>query len=562
MMKDNEKKNIENADENVGTEADITEEPKTAGDAEDIENIENKEDAEDTKSAQDGDEPDDTSEKVKKGGRMRRIRMGGYGVLLVIFAVAAAIILNLIVDAIPKKYTQFELTGEGLLDVSDTSKTLLSELDDDITGSVVTTEGGRDAQIAAFLERYAAYSDRISVETVDPNSNPDFVNRYNVSTMNSIVVRSWRSDPETGGRAEFRSRTIDYYDIYEFSQDVQNEYYSNYNYMIYGYSIDDVYQRDVFDADNELSSAIDYVTTDDLPVAYELTGHGEIDLPELFTSFIDSNNIAFDSLELLASGIPENAGLIMINNPSLDLSEKELSQLTEYIDGGGKVMLITDVTSYGAEKTPNLAALAKHCGMISEDGVILEPEGGDRYSGSRFNLVLKLNSLDITNLVSTNPTAVSIYMPRAHAITADSDYSGPMRFESIADTSENAYIIGASEEERERADGDPTGKYSVAAISRDSATGSAFVWFSSSYINTEEAYLTTNGRNSNVFAATIMTVCEKPTIVSIAGTQTNSNARLTLTDAAANTLTAVIQYAIPLSVLIVGIAVWLVRKLR
>ena len=86
---------------------------------------------------------DDAGEKVSKSDRMRRLRMGGYSILLVMFVVAAAIIVNLIVGAIPKKYTQFELTGFGLYEVSDTAKELLANLDRDITVSCATRRSRR-----------------------------------------------------------------------------------------------------------------------------------------------------------------------------------------------------------------------------------------------------------------------------------------------------------------------------------------------------------------------------------------------------------------------------------
>lgn len=504
---------------------------------------------------------EEAGEKAGKSDRMRRLRMGGYSILLVMFVVAAAIIVNLIVGAIPKEYTQFELTGFGLYEVSDTAKELLAGLDRDITVSCMTTEEGCDPQIAAFLDRYTSYTDRIKVVYVDPNSNPDFVNSHNVESMNSLVVQSWEQDPETGDRTEFRSRTIDYYDIYEFSQDVQNEYYSNYNYMIYGVAMEDVFQRDVFDADNELSSAIDYVTTDNLPVAYMLTGHGEIDLSEVFTSFIDSNNIALGELGLLASDIPDDAGVILINNPSLDLTEDELSKLTAYIDNGGKILLVTDVTSYSTEKLPNLTQLAKHCGLDAVDGVILESDS-NRYNNNRFNVISTLESMDITKAIYTNPSGVLAYLPRSHAIVADEEYDGAMTVEPIIKTSADAYVIGASEEERDRADDDPTGEFYLGAISRDGSTGSAFVWFSSSFINDEGSYAYVRDANLNVYASSITTICEKPKIVSVAGTMTDANATLLMSNTASTALTAVIQYAIPAAVLLLGVVIFLIRKFR
>ncbi len=502
---------------------------------------------------------DNDKTNAKNGGGMRRLRMGGYSIVLVVIAIAAAVIVNMIVAALPPKYTQFELTGFGLLDVSETSQEMLKNLKYDVTISRVTSVSGEDPQITAFLDRYLDYTDKVTVVDVDPNTNPEFVNTYGVESVNSLVIQSWKKNPETGENELLRSKTIDYYEIYGFSDEVMNSYYNNPS--NWQYSIDDIYQRDMFNAENKITSAIDYVTTDDLPVAYTLSGHGEIALSSVFTNFIDYNNILMDELTLAQGSVPEDAGILIINNPSQDLSEGELSVLKSYIDGGGKVLLVTDITSYSTEKMPNLTAFVNYCGLDAVDGLLLEADGSNRYVQNRYNVIATLESVDITTALYTNPTSAFIYMPSSHAIIEKEDYDGKMTVSAIAKTTENAYIVDANDGDRDRKDDDVTGEFYVGAMSRDAETGSALVWYSSEFINDEQSYQVTQS-NLNVFASSISTICDKPVTVSVDGIATNANARLILKNSTATALTVSILFVIPGAILIAGFVVWLVRRLR
>ena len=105
---------------------------------------------------------------------------------------------------------------------------------------------------------------------------PTFAAQYTDSsvTSNSMIVVS-----------SARSRVIDYNDVYTYSYD-----YSSYSRSIDGY-----------DAEGQLTSAIQYVTMDstELPVIYQVSGHGETALSGGFTEAIEKANITLSDLALL-----------------------------------------------------------------------------------------------------------------------------------------------------------------------------------------------------------------------------------------------------------------------
>ncbi len=485
-------------------------------------------------------------------GKKRRLRMGSFSLIIMLAVIVAAVVVNLIVGTIPSEYRTFDLTGKGKYEISDETVKFLDALEEDVTIYFVTTSDTRDKTVSIFLERYSALSSHIKVEELDPDEDPAFVDEHNVQSINSLVVVG-----------EKRSDTIDNSDIYEYSDDVLNEYYNNYYYFLMnGVSLEDAYSPDIFDADNEITSAIDYVTTDVIPVAYTLTGHGEIALGELFDNFFDSVNIMKRELSLLTAGeIPGDANVIIINNPSSDMTDAELETLTSYIDGGGSVVLVTDITSYSSEKLPNLTKLAAHCGMAPVEGVVLEGDENRYANGDKRLLVEPMLESKVTEEIE-NPTGYVVAISGSHAIKEAEGYEGTMTVSPIIETSSSAYVIGPKEAVRDKNDDDVTGTLMLGAISEDANTGAAFVWYGSSYINSGESSMLVGYNDLTLYGYSITAVCDRPATLVIDSVNVGQPAALLMTEGAGTALKIIIQYVIPIAVLAVGFAVWLRRRLR
>ncbi len=482
---------------------------------------------------------------------MRRLRMGGFSILIMLAAAVMAVVVNLIVGAIPSEYKSFDLTGRGMYDISDKSAEFVGALEEDVTIYLVTTSDHRDKELAIFLEKYARLSRHISVKEVDPEEDPAFVEEHSVESYNSLVVIG-----------EKRADTINNSDIYEYSDEILNEYQQNYYYFLMnGISLEDAYSPDIFDADNEITSAIDYVTTDNIPVAYVMTGHGELGLSTVFDSFFNYSNITTATLNLLTAGdIPDDASTIIINNPSSDINEAELTALKGYIDEGGKVVLVTDITSYSSVKLPNVTKLAAHCGMEPVDGLVLEGDE-NRYAQNKYTLVAPMLESTVTSEVE-NPTGVMAVMDRAHAIKAVDGYEGSMTVSPILETSDSAYVIGADEAVRDKAEGDVSGKLMLGAISESQTTGAAFVWYGASYINSEASYMLVGYNDLYLFGYSVTTICDRPVTISIDSVNIGQVQSLMITEMGQTILTVLIQYLIPIAVLAAGFVVWLRRRLR
>lgn len=100
-----------------------------------------------------------------------------------------------------------------------------------------------------------------------------------------------------------------------------------------------------FDGEGALTSAIDYVISDELPKLYMLEGHGEAELPAEFRTQIEKENIELDTFSLLSSdGVPEDADAVLIYAPESDISAEEADMLISHLTDGGKLLVMAGPT--------------------------------------------------------------------------------------------------------------------------------------------------------------------------------------------------------------------------
>ena len=95
----------------------------------------------------------------KSAGPLERLRLrsGIYASAVTVLVVVLAVLLNLIVRAIPTKYTEFDLSEAGLYTLSDSSKDIAHALTQDVTIYYLAETGSEDAIITKLLDTGYAY---------------------------------------------------------------------------------------------------------------------------------------------------------------------------------------------------------------------------------------------------------------------------------------------------------------------------------------------------------------------------------------------------------------------
>lgn len=133
-----------------------------------------------------------------------------------------------------------------------------------------------------------------------------------------------------------------------------------------------------FDGEGALTSAIDYVISDELPKLYMLEGHGEVELPAEFRTQIEKENIELDTFSLLSSdGVPEDADAVLIYAPESDISAEEADMLIGHLTDGGKLLVMAGPTEDGT--LTNLYKVLSTYGVEAADGIDVSL-GGESYT--------------------------------------------------------------------------------------------------------------------------------------------------------------------------------------
>ena len=464
------------------------------------------------------------------------LRNGSYSTLLIVIFVAIVVVINMIVGKLPSKYTQIDISDQQLYSIGDETKKVLNNLDKDVTIYQIAQSGSEDETISNLLQKYADESKHVKVELKDPVVSPKFVSEYTsdqVSSNSLIVV------------CGDRNKVVNYNDMYESTMD-----YNNYSYQTTG-----------FDGEGQITSAIAYVTTENLPVLYTLEGHGEKELDSTIKEDIEKANMEIKTLNLISEGsVPDDAACLLIDSPSSDISEDEKTALLDYLENGGKAMVFSDYTE---STLTNFAAVLENYGVKAADGIVFE--GDNQHYGMQmpYYLLPTVNSTDASS--ETASSGYYIIMPYAQGIQKRDDVRDTVTVEDILTTSDSAYSkTNLQSETLEKEDGDVEGPFALGvSIKEDVGDGkkTQIIYYSSSYIMDSQMNQLVSGGNEKLVTESLnsMVSTEETTTVSIPSKSLEVS-YLTISDYDASFWKICTIGLIPGIFLVAGFVIWFKRR--
>lgn len=475
-----------------------------------------------------------------KGGarRMfgRRFVAGGYAALAAALVIAVAVAVNLVVGALPDSMTQLDLTSQSIYTLGDQTRRVAASLDKDVTLYLLAQEGGEDATIERLLSRYAELSDRIHVEHIDPTVKPTFLDAYDLDIShlyaNSVLA-------ECGERFKL----VGYDEIYvtEYSMD-----YQTYNYQT----------STSFDGENALTNAIHYVSSDDVPKIYTLTGHGERELSETLAAMISRDNLETGSLNLLTmDAVPEDASAVAILAPQGDLSADEADRLIAYLQAGGGLLLTTDYIAEG--EMTNLLRVTKAMGLTAGQGLIVEGDADMHVSRYPYYLLPEIVSHEITDPLTEG--GYFALAPLAQPIVEAEDAQASVSW--LLDTSSSSYakMAGLEMTTAEREDGDTDGPFHVAAASE--LGEGKLLWLASAEMLEDSVNAIVAGANDDLALNGLEWMCGQRETISIRAKSLGSDG-LTLTAAQSRFWSFAFIGVLPLAFVAAGAVITVRRKRR
>ena len=475
----------------------------------------------------------------------KSFRAGGYSAAAVAIIVAIAVAVNLVVSALPTTKTELDFTENNIYSLSDQTKRIVTSLDKDVTLYLLATTGNEDSYITGLLERYKDLSSHIKIETVDPVEYPTFASAYTSETVYQNSVIAVCGD---------RSRYVSYYDIYE---QVESEYYDTYYYYVYYYGYTQYYDYLydwVFSGENAFTSAISYVTSETLPMAYFLTGHGEDEWSESLLASLEADNFAYDTFNFIhEEGVPEDADIVIINYPENDISSDEADALISYLDEGGNIVMCLQYVQDDALE--NINRVMNYMGMNLVEGIVIEGNS-DNYYRYPYTMLPNIGSHEITSALVSD--GAYIIYPIAMGIEHTEDIG---TYTALLTSSDEAFskVAGYGMNTYEKEEGDLEGPFDLAACVKDGQAHMA-VFTSAQFVN-DSANQLVSGSNYDLLLNSLSWMVDMEDKISIRYKSLESST-LTVSAADRNTWSIVLIGVIPATLILIGVVIMIRRKHR
>ena len=472
------------------------------------------------------------SHKTAVAERNRIAFQGGtYSLAITAVVLAILVVVNVLAAALPTTYTKFDISSTQLYSVTSNTKAVLHALDQDVTIYWIVQADQEDDILSNLLSKYESLSDHISVVKRNPDVYPAFAEQYTEETVtnNSLVV-------ECGEK----NRYIAYDDIYLTES-------------LYGYTT-----SASFDGEGAITSAIDYVTSEELPQIYQLEGHGEGELPSGLSDQIEKDNMELNTLSLLnIDAIPEDAACLLIYAPSSDISEEERDMLAEYVSGGGKLMVVSGPTEDGTLE--NLNSLLETYGVTVADGIVVEQDREHYAFQTPVVLMPDIASSEITDSLVEERYFPIITM--AQGLQVGTNTSGATVTELLT-TSDQAFskADGLNITTYDKEEGDTDGPFAL-AVSVEESSGGQLVWFSSSTFLDDVYNAYSSGANVNLAMNALSNLIGETQAMAIRSKSLNYN-YLTISDSTSSLLKVLMIGVFPLAYLAIGVGVVLYRRRR
>ena len=443
------------------------------------------------------------SKREKKKGvpfwRQPRFRYGSVSTLLLCLCMAVLVGLNALCSTLEQQNGwRVDYSFNGVTTQSETTRRILNALTEDVHIYALFSSGQEDLQLIEVLNRYAAASDHITWEQADVNLNPTLLTRFQGTTDNPLTNDSLVVSCAATNRYKILS---------------PDSFVSlSLNYESGGYEVGGLtYEQ-------EITSAISYVTQDTIPRVMVLQGHGELDAnaTAVLEDFLSGNNFEVRYFELSDTDVTlEPTDLLMILSPQRDFMDTELKTLTDFAAAGGSMFITCDYSD-NVDNMPNYQSLLRSYGFQPLNGIVVASteESGTYYDEYPILLLPYMQRSAATlQLVEGNSDTLLLAGSRAFAQPEEGDNN--LTTQVVLSSGYKAYLRDLSDgsDSIAQQDDDQVGPFALALLSQRVTTAGnvskAFVLGCSTVLTDSQVYVMTDAQEF------ILTLCtylsgEKP----------------------------------------------------
>lgn len=337
-----------------------------------------------------------------------RFRYGSVSTLILCLLLAALIGANFLFGTLEKKNGwRVDFSFNGITTQSETTLQILEQLPHPVHIYALFPRGQEDGPLMELLDRYAAASPLVTWEQTDITLNPGLLTRFQTDTSEMAVTNdSLIVSCEATGRFKVLSPG----DFVSLSLDYEAGTFTSAGYTY----------------ESRITSAINYVTRQEIPRIQVLQGHNELNESEIavLTELLEGNNfeVAFISLADQTAEL-DASDMLAILSPLRDITDAEMEKITAFAQQGGSFLFTCDYTDPIGDM-PNYQSLLRSYGFLPKDGLVIASpeEAGSYYSDMRIALIPTMLSTDVTyDLVASGVDTLLLVGSRGFEIPEQND---------------------------------------------------------------------------------------------------------------------------------------------
>ena len=251
---------------------------------------------------------------IKDKFKSKKFIRAGISNGVMVIVLACVVFFNMIFNLLGDKFNlSLDLTKNKAFTLTDNSKSFIKSINKDVEIIVLNDENSFSnmdryfKQANCVITQYARESDKVKLSYVDVVKNPLYLQNKEFSSeklnTNSIIVKSGS-----------KYKVISVNDLFDIS------------YGYYGQG-----GITASKAEQELTSAILYVVSDNQKEVVFLTGYDEADYSS-FSELLKKNNYNVREISILTQDIPNEAYCVFIFAPSRDYDNTGIEKLKAYVN--------------------------------------------------------------------------------------------------------------------------------------------------------------------------------------------------------------------------------------
>lgn len=485
----------------------------------------------------------------------RRFKYGTLATVITIIFIAVVVLVNILASMILERFpAKVDLTENKLFSLSDESIDYLKTIDKDIEITVLSEESslssaGTDAkQVVEIINKYAQYSDKIKVNYINPDKNPEIITQFNALykgdvSSEFVVIKC-------GERIKALA-TDDL--ITSSSQEAADGSTSTLTTSI---------------TEQSMTSAIMAVTDANPMKVTVLTTDSLTDVTPL-TDMLKTNGYEIEEVDAATGTIDQESNLVILNSPSNDLTDEQITKLDTYLSNDGKLgRNIMYIASYGQKATPKLDVFLAEWGIEVGTGYTMD-SNSNNIAQIQSGVYAIYTSIDNENYTKEmQNTSLDVLVLASRPINLLYETKDSRLTESLLKTEDTAYIVPDDATEDTDVSQLPQGAVNVMAVgskyvydSDNKKNTSNILTLGSGYIVNSSFMESANLNNGDYVLSAINTMTGKTAGISIVAkdlTQTT----LDITEAQMIIVRNIVLLFIPLIIIVIGIVIWARRRNR